>query len=302
MGIRNWVKGIAKRLVDQQETQEAFDALFYFLNRFCKVSDLPPAEGDLRLLQRGDTALLRVFDRLCEKHGLEYWISYGTALGAVRHGGFIPWDDDCDVCMDRENYTRAREILPKACAELGMKAGELSGHLGGWLGIGYEHEKTGLWIDVFPMEYSRTDPDSPAEREKLAREIHAYYQVFKKTLGKDPNMARQEEVRNRMITSLCGKEEAKSVIFASEYFQSSDLQRKDDILPVKRIAFENIELYGPASPEGYLREQYGDYMQFPRAGILHHGGSRGPLESWAKRSGTDMEEVIRTLEGMIQRI
>ena len=70
MGIRNRVKGIVKRLVDQQETQEAFDALFYFLNRFCKVSDLPPAEGDLRLLQRGDTALLRVFDRLCEKHGL----------------------------------------------------------------------------------------------------------------------------------------------------------------------------------------------------------------------------------------
>ena len=77
---------------------------------------------------------------------------------------------------------------------------------------------------------------------------------------------------------------------------------KNDIFPLKRIAFEEIELSGPAYPEGYLREQYGDYMRFPRSGILHHDGGRGPLETWAKRSGMDMEEVIRTLEGMIQRI
>lgn len=296
MGIRDRVKSLAKRLVDQQETQESFDTLFYFLNRFCKVSDLPPAEGDLRLLQRGDTALLRVFDCLCEKHGLEYWIGFGTLLGAVRHKGFIPWDDDCDVCMDRENYEKAREILPKACGELGLTAREEPGYLDGWLGIGYEHEKTGLWIDVFPMEYSRTDPDSPAERETLSREIHAYYELYRKKLGRDPDRVRHAETRKRMISSLCGKEEAKSVIFASEFFRAANLQRKSDVIPLKRIAFEEIELSGPACPESYLREQYGDYMRFPRSGILHHDGGRGPLETWARRSGTDMEQVIQKLE------
>ena len=166
----------------------------------------------------------------------------------------------------------------------------------------YEHEKTGLWIDVFPMEYSRTDPDNPAERETLAREIHAYYELYRKKLGRDPDRVRHAETRKRMISSLCGKEEAKSVIFASEFFRAARLQRKSDVLPLKRIAFEEIELSGPACPEGYLREQYGDYMRFPRSGILHHDGGRGPLENWARRSGIDMEEVIRTLEGMMQRI
>ena len=128
--------------------------------------------SNMDLLHQVDMEIAKAVVSVCDQHGLTYFMLGGTMLGAIRHGGFIPWDDDCDVCMDRENYTKAREILPKACGELGMKAGELPGHLGGWLGIGYEHEKTGLWIDVFPMEYSRTDPDSPAEREKLAREIH----------------------------------------------------------------------------------------------------------------------------------
>ncbi len=302
MSLREAVKGIAKRLTDQQETQESFDALFYFLNRFCKVGDLPPAEGDLRLLQQGDTALLKVFDALCRRHGLAYWIGFGTLLGAVRHGGFIPWDDDCDVCMDRENYLKAREILPKACGELGLTAREEPGYLGGWLGIGCDHEKTGLWIDVFPMDYSRTDPDSPEERATLAREIHAYYLTYRKKLGKDPDMARHEEIRKRMISSLCGKEEARSVIFASEFFRAANLQRMEDVFPLRPIAFEGVELSGPANPEGYLREQYGDYNRFPRGGILHHDGGRGPLETWARRSGTDMARVTEKLEEMARRL
>ena len=302
MGMRERVKGIAKRLVDQQETKESFDTLFYFLNRFCKVSDLPPAEGDLRLLQRGDTALMKVFDRLCEKHGIEYWIGFGTLLGAVRHKGFIPWDDDCDLCMDRENYTKAREILPKACSEIGLTAGEEPGYRNGWLGIGYEHEKTGLWIDVFPMEYSRADADNMTEREQLEKEIHAYYLTYRKKLGNDPDPAHHEEVRRRMISSLCGKDEARSVIFASEFFRAANVQRKKDIFPLRRISFENIDLSGPANPDGYLREQYGDYHQFPRSGILHHDGGRGALETWAGRAGINMEDVIEKLEGIYRAI
>ncbi len=55
--------------------------------------------------------ILSVFDEICKKHGLRYWATYGTLLGAVRHEGFIPWDDDLDLCMPREDYARAARIM-----------------------------------------------------------------------------------------------------------------------------------------------------------------------------------------------
>ncbi len=60
----------------------------------------------LSKLQRCETEILCVFDKFCQTHRLKYSLYAGTALGAVRHQGFIPWDDDIDVCMSRENYDR----------------------------------------------------------------------------------------------------------------------------------------------------------------------------------------------------
>ncbi len=61
---------------------------------------------DLREAQLLELDILLEFARYCEKHGLTYFIAYGTLLGAVRHQGFIPWDDDIDVWMPREDYNR----------------------------------------------------------------------------------------------------------------------------------------------------------------------------------------------------
>lgn len=64
---------------------------------------MSPATGGARLFQQGCAQLLTEFDELCNKHDIPYWIAFGTLLGAVRHGGFIPWDDDIDLCMMRSD-------------------------------------------------------------------------------------------------------------------------------------------------------------------------------------------------------
>ena len=72
---------------------------------------------DIRILQRKIISNLEAIDAVCREHGLRYYLWAGTMLGAVRHKGFIPWDDDMDICMPRPDYEQIishwREWLPQ---------------------------------------------------------------------------------------------------------------------------------------------------------------------------------------------
>jgi lipopolysaccharide cholinephosphotransferase len=68
---------------------------------------------DLEALHRDILYVADEFHKFCEDNEITYYLFGGTALGAMRHGGFIPWDDDFDVCMDFENYSRFIEIWPR---------------------------------------------------------------------------------------------------------------------------------------------------------------------------------------------
>lgn len=71
----------------------------------------------MRMLQLTELEILTEFARICDMHGLRYYLVGGTLLGAVRHGGFIPWDDDIDVAMPREDYDRFAQLAPRELAE-----------------------------------------------------------------------------------------------------------------------------------------------------------------------------------------
>ncbi len=61
-------------------------------------------EYDLTKVHQANLGILKEIDRICRKHGIQYLLDAGTLLGAVRHKGFIPWDDDADVAFTRTNY------------------------------------------------------------------------------------------------------------------------------------------------------------------------------------------------------
>lgn len=89
----------------RNESETDFDSRKRFF------SSLPKATGGLRLLQMGNAILLKKLSEICRENNFPYWLQSGTLLGAVRHKGFVPWDDDTDCAMFRDDIEKLRELL-----------------------------------------------------------------------------------------------------------------------------------------------------------------------------------------------
>ena len=112
------LKPLFRKIIGWDEIDEHNNAIHYYLNNYFDICKFPKAEGLLRKVQLADAELLRIVTDILSKHNLSYWLDYGTLLGAVRHKGFIPWDDDLDIAMPREDYNIALEVLPKELSKI----------------------------------------------------------------------------------------------------------------------------------------------------------------------------------------
>ncbi len=96
-------------LTKQIELLKKHITLLYALRT--DIADIPPATGHLKMKQQGCLKLLLLIDQVLRDAGIEYFLGYGTLLGAARSGDFIPWDDDIDICLMRADFHRATDIL-----------------------------------------------------------------------------------------------------------------------------------------------------------------------------------------------
>ena len=247
-------------------------------------------EGDtpLRQAQLVMLRLLKTFHAICEEEGLRYWLDAGTLLGAVRHGGFIPWDDDVDVLMPREDYDRfcaiAQDALPE---DMFFQTPETDpGFVCPWVKIRdrYSHldEATGpypysqaIFIDIFPAALE-------TERQHAWRNFYSLLPP----LSKRPELpSRSLPLRSNAKRALFGSLQlgflaAMKLPFLRRGFEawagSGERQwayeppirwlnrfPESVLFPLRKIRFEDFEFWGPADPDRYLRDYFGDYMQLP---------------------------------------
>lgn len=140
--------------------------------------------AEMKRVWAAQLTLLAVFDGVCRHHGLTYFAGGGTLLGAVRHGGYIPWDDDIDLFMLREDYDRllaaggdfaAPFFLQTAYNDRGYSRGHAQLRLDGTTAMlegerGHYRFHQGVFIDIFPLDFVPDDPAAQAaQRRRLAR-------------------------------------------------------------------------------------------------------------------------------------
>ncbi len=232
------------------------------------ITEVPQSTGKLRLLQQGNTVLLDIFARKCAEQGLHYWLDFGTLLGAVRHKGFIPWDDDLDVGMLRSDYEKLLELFPTIFPQ--DEGFSINVHA--FMQIGFKG--TPLNLDVFPY-FSHPKSFTPENKEELLKKLLRIRKGMVFTRGA-VNMTDTELLKilyNEVYNKQHSLEDSHNpILFSSPLvtFLKERILAYDDIFPLKHSEFEGLEFSIPRHSRLYLEDLYGDYMTYPpKVGFWH---------------------------------
>lgn len=265
-----------------------------YLNFLFKSTNIE-VTGFLRDVQVLSVELLRFIDYVCNKYDLEYFLIYGSLLGAVRHKGFIPWDDDLDIMMMRNDYNKLIEVLPheinkfdflkKNCGLTKLKnfndnLFENTNHIYTPIYEDYFFKDNGykqrflqfaclkpfVKIDIFPFDYIKED-----FVEKYNKYYFSQKYLFMMLYAKN-NFLFDEEFSN--ISQKLGIT-LNETPYIGEGIDCTCCDnfgafKKEVIYPVKNITFEDYLFKCPNKPHELLKLWYGEnYMELPPSIDMH---------------------------------
>lgn len=245
------------------------------------------ATYEIRPLQLKILEILQAVDKTCKENNLRYYLTAGTMLGAVRHKGFIPWDDDADIAMPRPDYDFLMQNYKKLMPEqYEVKCMENVEEFSAPFAKVYDKKTTliekkfmdtlgGVYIDIFPLDGV---PDG-----KIAQWWHFFrYQYYKKVnylIYRDPYKHGHGPacwiplLAHKLYSREWMKKKLRKLMTAYDYDKSNLVVDHDDgwkgvlkkeILGTpKPVEFEGKEFAGIEQYDKYLSQKYGDYMTIP---------------------------------------
>ncbi|WP_458454918.1 LicD family protein [Methanobrevibacter sp.] len=233
-------------------------------------------KGALRYTQELSIELLDLFVNICRKHDFEYWLDGGNLIGAVRHEGFIPWDDDLDVCMMRRDCVRFNDIIDDEIKQLGLNdvidiSKQRINHnnrVFPFTQLKITSSKA-LYsgLDVFPNDFIANPGEDIEKQFKKARKTYRNM-LFE---GMSKNEVIEEyysllgcswEYQDYFLPCIEGKWGTRALPFK--------LFRSDKVFPLTDIGFCGKTYKAPGDAKYYLSEMYGDdFMRIPKI-VDHH--------------------------------
>lgn len=270
------------------------------------VTDCPKAQGKLRQKQEVNLFLLKNLAEICDKNNLRYWLRGGTLLGAARHGGFIPWDDDADVGLVREDFDKLCELLKKDSV-FAMKWLYFTGDCHRIAHFALK-ESIYPYIDVMVFDFiGGTDTaanwaDWKSERAgftKRAREtLPKNVPPYRLTDGFDlPDIPLLERLLNEERDSYKQSHGGNDcLIWGIDQFTPPENRGAfrcypaDMIFPLKTLRFEDIEFKVPNKWDAKLSLYYGDYMTWPKEIVCDAHSDWSPELKTAERHAFEIWE------------
>ncbi|MBQ3574137.1 MAG: LicD family protein [Clostridia bacterium] len=248
-------------------------------------------ELTLRDMQQSCLDMLRVFDAFCRENGITYFISGGTMLGAIRHRGFIPWDDDADIMMPRADYEKLLSLNFRHDRYRFYSLKTDPGYARPWARLTDSHTKqigaslflgdtTEVCIDIMPIDGL---PESDRETEKHFRRLVVLDQLNK--CARRDHIPASERIKplKRLATALLGLKYARKIaikidknaqkwpyegsayrgVSVINHYGVREKLKADVFDETIDVDFEDLKLMLFSGYESYLKNIYGDYMQLP---------------------------------------
>ena len=224
--------------------------------------------GALKYSQLICQEILNFVVKVCEKHKLDYWIDFGTLLGAVRHGGFVPWDDDIDLGMMRSDFNKLLDVLNdeiklnnlenhlKIKIDVPISTGDISRT---FLQVLYVDNKNRAlsWIDVFAYDFCTIDikdheNDYFSERGTFNQKI--LQGVSRSTVEKEmySKLNLSYDIENYIIHGADGS-------LLAHKDGNINVIETNKLMPLTKIKFNNSMYNAPADYKNYLKKIYGNY-------------------------------------------
>lgn len=266
---------------------------------------------DIKKVWAVELDLLNEFIRVCKKYNIQFFAAGGTILGAIRHKGFIPWDDDIDIMMFRSEYERLCSIAPMEFSHPYFfqteetDPGSYRGHAQlrnsmttSILKIELEQKKTinqGIFIDIFPLD---AVPDDVSERKvfyklmvkkqkrywEYVNYLYPYRFQFRKNLfilfenlfkslllPKRTVLKKANEYYQDFIKSIVGGSQNSNTVQMSPFCMERYTYNKADIQDFVEKPFEMLMIPVPVNYKSVLDKTYGEWSKFVVGGSLHGG-------------------------------
>ncbi|MCM3135734.1 LicD family protein [Paenibacillus polysaccharolyticus] len=258
------------------------------LNRMKKG---PLTPEDLRAVQQIQIEMLAEVDRICRLNNINYAMIGGTMLGAIRHKGYIPWDDDADIGLLREEYEKFRQVCETDLDHSRFYFQDMRATPGYRWGYGKIRRKdtyflregqahmpyeSGIFIDIFPFD---NVPDG-----KIAEKLHNLHcTIIRKILWSEVGKKTDRNPVMRGVYSLLSRIPLEKVSNHLQHFTDRGNQKiskrvrtitfpapdkysegmKEWFEQTAEYSFENLKLLGHRDYNAYLKHKFGDYMELP---------------------------------------